>query len=271
MAEKYLAMNTLDCQRALRMKHVDMLAECIADKTFLVGDIGFAKLSFNGTAEVMVNGQHQCNAVLQAGQSITATVTHFDCKEPRDLSLLYRQFDNHAARSIGDIARPEAKALKISWPRKVIGTVLTAATIIEGKQYANKKEKVDVLQLHMRDGEFVCLIYEGNPAGARHLMRGPVAACMMRTWGKNRADAQQFWEAVRDGENLTTKSPAKRLRDYLMQTATCHGRGAVRQADKSIASSHEIHAKCITAWNAYRRGSTTDLKYYADKPIPAAV
>lgn len=72
---------------------------------------------------------------------------------------------------------------------------------------------------------------------------------------------------VRDGEGLKRSMPAFRLREYLLTVNV----GSKGRAYKRLVTSREMLAKSITAWNAYRRGESTELKYYNEKPIPKAV
>lgn len=264
----FLERNTLESQRAIRPKKVKDLTEAIENGAFTTGNIAIAKKSFNGGEYVLVNGQHQCRAILDAGMPIIAVCEQWDCRTPSDLANLYRQYDNHAARSLGDIALPEAQSLGIDWPTRIISLVLTGAQILEGKTEARKNEKVELLKFHTDDGAFVNSIIGDHQRDSKHLMRGAVAAAMMMTWAKHPELADRFWKQVRDGEFLTAKMPAYKLRNYLMQVNVFMGLGARPRINKNAANSHEIRSKCIIAWNAYRRNQTTDLKYFADKPVP---
>lgn len=50
-----------------------------------------------------------------------------------------------------------------------------------------------------------------------------------------------------------------------MTTGLVAGRGTM---SLEVATKKEMHVKCIVAWNAWRTGDITSLRYYADKPIP---
>ena len=64
---------------------------------------------------------------------------------------------------------------------------------------------------------------------------------------------------------------SQKLRNYLMDTVTGRGQSFNGSARSDISSNREVYVKCIHAWNAYRRGKNTDLKYHAQSPIPKAV
>ena len=270
-AENFISMNTFENQRALRDRHVHMLSQSIKDGTFHVGNFAIARMHYNGEKTQLMNGQHQAHAIIEAKKPIKATVAYFDVDSPEDTSLLYRQFDNHATRSLSDILKPEAAALGVGWNVRVVNLVVTAAALREGKRAAHKNTKVELLSKYLPFGKFLNeLIVNGSTIDIRHLVRGPVVHAMILSWEKSQEDAKKFWTAVRDGENLTRSMPAHKLRGYLLSVSVNQGRGATGASFK-IASYHEITSKSITAWNAYRRGESTELKYYSDKPMPKAV
>jgi hypothetical protein len=79
-----------------------------------------------------------------------------------------------------------------------------------------------------------------------------------------------FWKQVRDGEGLTRSMPSHKFREYLMTHNYGVGRGT-QGAPGHVVSFHEMVSKGVTAWNAFRKGKTTDLKYFPGKPIPEAL
>lgn len=104
------------------------------------------------------------------------------------------------------------------------------------------------------------------------LARAPVVAAMHATRTKHAIDAAEFWSVVRDGEGMNNTDPRKRVRDYLMTARQGGGGGHNRVGVGSrTVSSRELYVKCIRAWNAWREGKTTDLKYYQRADAPEAV
>ncbi len=167
-----------------------------------------------------------------------------------DLSHLYRQFDNHATRSLGDITKPEADALGLSWPLRVTQVILSAALILDSARYVPKIDKVEYLRKYLKQGDFVAAVLPKVLRDYRHMMRNSVVAVMIQSWEKSHERAYEFWFKVRDGENQAKKTmPAYKLRESLRNVVA----GLSKHNARQMASQHEIMAKCITAWNAYRR------------------
>jgi hypothetical protein len=268
-AERFLSFNNYEGQRPVRKKHVAMLAEEMNEGRFTFGNIAVARQGWNGGDQMMANGQHTCIAILETGESIPAVVEEYNCKTPEDFAALYRTFDNNAVRSLSEIAYPETRALKLDWTRKFIGIILAGISFIEGHTGMHKNKRVEYLKKYIKEGTFAHdILSPVSSSERRHMERGPVIAAMFLTFRKCAADAERFWEDVRDGENLPGKSPALKLRNYLMQASVSVGRGVSTPSLNAAVTYREMYGKCIVAWNAYRRGDATALKFYADKELP---
>ena len=270
-AKKLLDVNTYVGQRDLIPIHVQTLEKAIEDGTFIGGEIGIANLKYNGNQKVLVNGQHQSHVVIQTGKPVHVIWKEFECYDPEDLALLYRSFDNHRSRSLSDVLKPEAQALGITWPSRIVSLVLSGAILKEGRKTTVKNDKVELLRNYIRPGEFIdSLLTDKNKVMrkmVRHMLRAPVIAAIMLTWEKSQSDSRIFWSSVRDGENLTKLDPAFKLREFLTIANVFSGRGA---AKTRYAIPKEMTSRCINAWNAFRKGQPTDLRYYPQSPIPKA-
>lgn len=272
--DEYEAIELLDCnsmegQRKIKPRHLKMLCDEIEAGNFLTGSIAIAILTYDGNRQVLVNGQHQLTAVVKTGIPIVVSYEEYKCSTPNELSELYRRFDNHAARTLSDVLFPEAAALGLEWKQRVVELVVSAAAIKENVQHSAKIDKVSLLKKYIKEGSFINHIITAGRS-ARFMRRQSVALAMMETWLVSKPDAESFWIAVRDGANLPIDSPALKLRNFLLNTVT--GRcGKFTQrgiASTDIASNKEIYVKCIHAWNAYRRGTNTNLSYHANAAIP---
>jgi hypothetical protein len=269
LAGKFLDANIYEGQRPKRKKQITALTNAIDGGVFLTGSIAVAHQGWNGGDLMLANGQHQCEAVIATGKSIAAVVEEYACKTPEDFAVLYRQFDNNAVRSLSEIAVPEAAALNLKWSKSLISKVLSAVSFLEGHIGMHKNERVKYLKKYIREGNFVHEILDVVSAcESKHITRSPVVAAMIVTYRKDHADAEEFWEEVRDGENLKANSASLRLRNYLLSTSISFGRGVNAGSLNESASVREMYAKCIVAWNAYRSGGTTSLKYFPGKDIP---
>jgi len=266
-AVNLLTLNTLPGQRFLRPRHIKYLSECISNGTFLTGDIATVRMDFDHGTEVLINGQHQLTAVILAKKPIEVVLEKYACDSEADLSLLYRQFDNHATRSLGDITKPEAIALGLEWPLRITYLILSAAILINHANDMPKAKKIEYLKQYLKQGSFVVSVLPKVIAEYQHMFRKAVIAAMILTWEKSHEKSYDFWLKVRDGENLKREMPSYRLRNYLQKIVA----GDSRHTSRSMATPHEILSKCITGWNAFRKEQTTDLKYYPDKPIPKPI
>ncbi len=253
-------------QRQLKQPHVDYLARCMERGTFRTGLIGITK---NGDGmPIVMNGQHQCHAIIQSGVTIKATFERFVCPTPEDMSLLFRQYDPIiGARRLGDMLVVEARALGIDWPQKTLSLVIGAVVINHNLYALAADEKTERLRNHQKDGGFInTLLSKVKQKDSALLRRAPVAAAILRTWQKCQKDAENFWQQVRDGEMLKRNDPAYTLRSFLL----LHQQFA--RGEKRVASQHEYLYRCIGSWNAFRKGQKQKTsKYYPEKPVPAAV
>ncbi len=276
VAENFLNCNQYEYQRTAKLHQVNILVKKIQNGTFLTGDIGLAKELFNSGKTVLVNGQHQSMAVIQTKKPIKALVSTYECSDPEDVALLYRQYDGHAARTLSELAYPQARAIGIQWPKRIISLVITAASIIENKTHLYKEDRIEMLHRYKLTGDFLCDILAPNNNMSKefkHLYRSGVVAAMITTYRKSQHDTTIFWSHVRDGEDLKKTMPEYRLREFLTSVYV-EKTGILpssHNARKPAVTWHEVMARSIHAWNAFRRGEMTSLHYHADKPIPKAI
>lgn len=276
-AEKWLNMNTIKPQRPLKPRLINTYSNKMRNGEFRTGEIAFAKLAYNGHETVLVNGQHTLNSIIVSGVTIDAKVEHYVVHTPSDLSLLYQQFDTYGGRSLGDLVRVEAAMLGIEWPPRICSLIVSGACLKENKKDAyNKEERTAMLRRYLEQGAYINEILNTTvPADlskskhCSHLMRSPVIHAMLCTWDRHQEQSKSFWMRVRDGENLKRQSPEYKLRSFLMMHSYAYGNGSLN--GKRMVSHHEMTSKCITAWNAFRKGTPTNLAYYPTKNIPKAV
>ena len=110
LAKTWLAHNTMDKQRPLRMEHVKDLRDIMLAGGFLEAGIAFA--AYDGNLWV-VNGQHTMHACTQSGVTCEAHVLHYQCDTLEDVWHLFSKFDRHKKRSANDIVR--ASTLAMDW------------------------------------------------------------------------------------------------------------------------------------------------------------
>lgn len=269
---------TLERQRVFRQEHADDLMRKMLDGRFRTGLIGIARRrNGNGALhKVMVNGYHQIPASIKGNVSFFANVEEFDCDTEADVGLLYDQYDVHRFKSLRDMLKVEMGILKLNWPVKFVELLVVGAAKKEGIEGNKKEERKKLLRKYLPEGRQLLHLIMGFPmpvemSRTRHLMRGPVFDAMLRTLEKNEGDFRRFWVAVRDGENLTREMPEYKIREFLRSATFYKGRTSMLGPGANITSGHEMTYRCIIAWNAFRRGRSTNLAYRRGKPIPDAV
>jgi len=141
---------------------------------------------------------------------------------------------------------------------------------------ASKHTASERASLLIRHVDFVCwfndICHGGNANNGQSLFcRGPIAAALYATFEKDPEAAAKFWTSVRDETGKDPSSPERMLPRFLLKSSIGLARAA-KGGDgkgKQNAGRREMYVKCIHAWNAWRRGAKTDLKYYHDAKLPA--
>jgi hypothetical protein len=292
LAKHYLTFNNYIVQRKLRRGHVDELAEKMKDGRFREGEISFGVYNDDS---FMMNGQHQCIAIIQSGETIPCRVEKYRCKSEMDLSDLFAEYDTFLPRSLQDIVKARVNGLHLKWPNYIASLVVSAATIeytmkqtktpyalkgrivpsstgkeASGKKPLSKNRRVALLDEYLKEGDFVNEVFtnvDGNMKMSsfhcRHIGRAPVVYVMFLTMRKNEKDALEFWVSVRDGEILTKDMPEMKLREFLKSVNSI-----TRPYSYRVVKSHEYICRCIMAWNAFRTKTKTNLAYSPSKDIP---
>jgi hypothetical protein len=223
-----------------------------------------------------VNGKH--TSIMLSGMEdipeFFVTVERYECDTLHDVASLYNTFDSRlGSRSAHDLnlafaaTMPELAGIQ----KRFIHYVVTAASYAKwGESYSAvpPQERAELLLDH---GEFVAWLSEMFIADKRHkhIQRGPVVCAMLATWYKAKSPSTEFWSLVRDESHHDKDHPSRTLARYLARVNIASGRGSA--PGRTMAGARELYVKSIHAWNAFRRGSTTDLKYHASAKVPAVV
>ncbi|MFN9370128.1 MAG: hypothetical protein ACK6CT_15415 [Planctomycetia bacterium] len=281
LAVRFRDMEPVPHDRPLNPKRVEAYRKMLTAGLFR--PVQWATVHCNETqATYRVNGKHTSNLFAEyeeLPQVIHATIEHYHCDDLDDVARLYATFDSRTqVRTTNDINRAFAAIDdELSQvPTKIINLCVTAIAFVKhGNEYAKvaAAERAECL-LEESGKRFVLWVYDvlGGHCGekTRLLWRGPVVAAMHACYQKSRRDASEFWLAVRDGTGATPKTPDRVLHRFLLSKTVNYGGGATSKNASAIAAPREMYVKCLHAWNAWRRGATTDLKYHAQAKIPAA-
>lgn len=281
LAVRFRDMDPVPHDRPLNPKRVEAYRKMLSAGLFR--PVQWATVHCNETqATYRVNGKHTSNLFAEyeeLPQAIHATIEHYHCDDLDDVARLYATFDSRTqVRTTNDINRafaaidPELSEL----PTKIINLCVTAIAYSKhGDQYAQipAADRAECL-LDENNKLFVAWVHavlgnSGNKESSRLLWRSSVVAAMHSSYQKSRRDASEFWLAVRDGTGATPKSPDRVLNRFLLSKAVIGSKTSRHAA--GLVSPREMFVKCLHAWNAWRRDTTTDLKYHAQAKIPAAV
>ncbi len=229
-----------------------------------------------------VNGKHTSTlfstADPPAGMEVYAVVEEYECDTVQDAVDLYATFDSKTqTRSAADINRqfasviPELKGYDSRTVSLLVGAMnFEPSTTSTGRTIAEKAERlfdniprsVWALETIGNRGHLQ------NRSGAfNHLFRVPVVAAMFRTYDKSQKSADEFWPAVRDETGAKPDLPDRRLAKWL-SSMRITGSGAKDMPQRFRTLPREFYAKCITAWNAWRAGEKSELKYFAGAKLP---
>lgn len=220
-----------------------------------------------------VNGKHTSRVCADlngsAPKGLQVLVESYECDGLEDVAELYSRFDNaESARSQGDINQAFAGTNPIfaDIPSKLLNLCVTGmAMAIFGLSCSYGKRRAEKAALLIKNPAFVLFcsrILRGvKDADSRHVRRSPVFAAIFDTWQKHPKLAGDFWRLVVTGEGTDVNAADRVLNRYLMSVG-------LRSAGKAAASHREMLVRCIHAWNAWRSGERTNLRYSPDKPIP---
>lgn len=239
-AASLLASYAPDPRRPLSQHRTSRLARQIESGRLGLGRVALGR--WRGQLR-LVDGRHTLCAVIQTGIAIEARVERYQVAGPDGFALLAERL-RPSDRRQPDIHR--AAALGAIWPPRTLKLVLGALVLGSGISRGRAGENIAVLLVgNIEAGDFVARLLSGR---SRHLRRRAIVAAMLRTWQVAPEEAEDFWLAVRDGENMRATMPQYHLRDFLLDCYRRQGLGLHRSSD------HELLCRCIAAWNACRDG-----------------
>lgn len=280
LAKEFAEMDPAPHDRPLSERRLQVYQRLLADGAFR--PVTWASAICTETGGVYrVNGKH--TSVLLSGieklPEFYVTVEEYECDTLDDVARLYSTFDsNLQSRTARDIYLSFAGTVAAfaEVPAKAIVLAVTGMAYHEWMDGDKVHQPAEKSELMLEYPEFVLWLTtlfnpraEGgskSDRNCRHLQRQPVTSAMFGTWRKSRKDAETFWQLVRDEVGTKPSDPDRKLARYLLQVGVDTGGGAkrVRTADR-----REIYVKCLHAWNAWRKQEATDLRYHADKDVPA--
>ena len=230
-------------------------------------DPTWARARINGTCYKMDGGHSASmlsNTTLDIPTDLCVTILDFDCETQQDLADLFDQFDarNSIRTSIEKTnahARVEPELDEIS-PTDINCAIRGIATALwRCGEYERLDEDARISLIH----DHTDFIRWAAPfVRVRHLRRTGIVAAMFDTYARNRNDATEFWVSVRDENHPDNKNATRRLAVFLRDSVG----GA--KTGRHPWGTRAIYVKCCHAWNAWKGGDSTALKYHPNAPLP---
>lgn len=279
LATEWAELPTIQEDRPISERRLDVYRRALKEGTFR--PVTWAKAYCQETdQEYRVNGKHTSRLLssvdLKDYGDQYVVIEEYDCETIEDVAKLYATFDSRVQlRTASDINRsfaasiPELADVKTKVINVCVGGLAMAANPSQ-PTIGTAAEKAERLFDHSEFVLFVSGLLGGERVSTRHLLRGPVVAAMATTYWKAKGPAAEFWTAVRDETGTKPSLPDRKLAKLLTTSGIGLGLGT-RKPGRLQMTQRECYVKCIHAWNAWRRSESTDLKYYADAKIPAAI
>jgi hypothetical protein len=274
LALDHAQMDAAPGDRALSERRMELYTRFVKQKTFR--SFEWARAYCKETRKrYRVNGKH--TSTLLGGWSgalpeLYVTITDFSCDTLADVAHLYSTFDSVATvRRPADInkmfatAVPELTGVQDHLINRMVAGINYAPT---KEHYARTlEERAEVL---LTEWPFVVWfvqnMYEGIEIDARSkqrmLLRGPVLGAMFGTYKRDKEAAKKFWLEVRDATAPSEGAVTRRLERYLRESTLHRERTRVARDNAVPTDTRAMWSKCAIAWNAWRKGRPSELRYY---------
>ncbi len=278
IAKEFAEMDSVPGDRPLSERRLNIYRKMFKDGTFR--PVTWAKCYCEETdTTYRINGKHTSIMLssLEELPEFYITLEFYSTPTLEDVSRLYSTFDSRlGSRTASDINRsfagsvPEFKDI----PARIFSTVVSGVGYAKWQETYWTKTATERAEILLDEVDFVVwvasMVTGEGASHSTHITRAPVVAAMFQTWNKSHRDAVVFWTAVRDETGAKPSLPDRTLARFLLTTGVDTGLGANR-AESKKADRRAFFVKCLHAWNAWRRQTTTDLKYMAAAKIPSVV
>lgn len=279
LAREFAEMETIPMDRPLSERRLMVYERMLKKSEFR--PVTWAKCYCRETESVYrVNGKHTSTLLSKIDPlpEFYAVVENYEADTLADVSSLYSTFDSRiSVRNASDINRAFASAVPEfqAVPARIIDLIVAGLGYAKWQDTNAAHQATERAELLLDEVNFALwvnriLTVDICQKESAVLRRSPVVAAMKLTWDKSQRQSDEFWRAVRDETGASPTCPDRRLAKWLRMTTVNTGAGG-RSVIGRKGGQREFFVKCLHAWNAYRRGTPTDLKYHAAAKIPAAV
>lgn len=269
LTERINSLPALKGDRDLKQWRVDQLRSLhdqglFHGPTWVVAKIGNKMLRINGNhSSTMLLG---LNGVFPRG--MRATILTFACDNMQDAADLWAQFDTRwSARSEAEQVSTHGKLhseLASVSPTDMKNAVNGIAVALTECGATGSTDSMS--RAHLVHDNVAFIVWTEQFIGMRRMRKSGVIGAMFATYNRNKAVATEFWKHVRDESHPDTDNATRKLARFLRECVV--GRDGSGHIIKW--STRAFYAKSIHAWNAYRRGDRTDLKYHETSALPVA-
>ncbi len=281
LARQFMEMDPAPHDRPLSERRLLVYERLFSQGSFRPCTWATATCKETGTT-YRVNGKHTSTilSMMEPLPEYYVTIEEYDCETLDDVARLYATFDSKMqSRTVGDINA--SFAATVPELREIAGRTINVSVSglslhFWGRKASASRQPAERAELILEHSDFIkwldklftSNLTKQERRSCQHLIRMGVVAAMFGSWNKAKGPATEFWMAVRDETGREPTLPDRKLSRFLLSTTANRGIGIHR---KKTASEHEFMIKCIHAWNAWRKGVPTSLRYDASKEAPAYV
>lgn len=261
LVERFKNMNRFGGDRKLDPKRCARLRSLFNEGQFRTCAWAVVKCLEDGN-EYRVNGQHTSHVLAEFNGSLPAvfvTVERYEADTLTDVADLFATFDNRwSNRTTSDTNRAFASSVSAlaDLNNRVIDLAASGMVIFMGDGFRKQMTQEQRGREVAKHTAFVLWLNGLDIVTSktkRYLAKAAICAAMFATYSKDSEQATEFWTAVRNASEPNAEHPTRLLERYLLIA-------------KSRSGDREIYAKCLHAWNAWRRGagSLKMLKWYPE-------
>ena len=266
IVEDFATMPHLRNEREKRAARIATLRQKLDDGLFFPPR--WATVVFDGNM-YRVNGQHSSLMLADTNghfpKNLKVIIDRFSCETEAECALLFEQFDDRrSSRTGSEVVTAHGRVHE----RLDSCSATTMRYIVSGLGYAlsnlnetGRPTVNDNAKLIHNHQDFA--LWADQYARYKTLQKAGTIAAMYATWLRNPSASDEFWSAVRDETASTPEHPTRVLAKFFAESATD---GSVSGRKKWDAKA--FYVKSIHAWNAWRDGVSTQLKYHPNVTPP---
>lgn len=203
------------------------------------------------------------NGEFPAGMLVA--IRRFQCESEIDMAYLFDQFDHRKSlRSMADkinchkAIEQAVSEISVTHIRVILGGLAYSLCGCGEERTLDEDERVKLLHEY---SEFI--VWANSYVGPKFMKRNGVVAAMYATHQRNASLATAFWDEVVNASNPDNENGSRKLNAFLVTTSVNH------TTQSHSWDARAFFCKSIHAYNAWRMGVRTDLKYHQSSALPS--